>query len=46
MNVIYITQRVILTLSEAKGKDLTIHVPRSFAVFAAQDDVIAAARSW
>jgi hypothetical protein len=29
---------VILTLSAAKGKDLTLNRTRSFAVFAAQDD--------
>jgi hypothetical protein len=29
---------VILTLSAAKGKDLTLSRTRSFAVFAAQDD--------
>jgi hypothetical protein len=34
---------VILTLSAAKGKDLTLDRTRSFAVFSAQDDGTVAA---
>jgi hypothetical protein len=33
------TPYVILTLSEAKGKDLKLRILRSFGVFAPQDDV-------